>query len=106
MENISVEQLKSRTDAGENITVIDVREPHEYAEANLGAQLIPLGTLLAGDLSGIAVPKTQELVLQCRSGRRSADAALFLETQGFTNCKNLTGGILEWQEKFGSQKLR
>ena len=105
MENITVEELKSRSDAGEKLIVIDVREPHEYAEANIAAVLIPLGEVLSGNVEKIQATKEEEIILQCRSGKRSANAALFLETLGYRNCKNLTGGILEWQEKFGNAKL-
>lgn len=106
MENISVEELKSRSDAGETLIVIDVREPHEFEEANIGAILIPLGEVLSGKLERIPAEKGDEIIFQCRSGRRSADAALYLESLGYSNCKNLVGGILDWQEKFGSSKLK
>ena len=105
MENITVEELKSRSDAGEKLVVIDVREQHEYDEANIAAVLIPLGEVLAGNIEKIKASREEEIILQCRSGKRSANAALFLESLGYKNCKNLVGGILEWQDKFGTAKL-
>ncbi len=103
MKNISVEQLKARMDAGEKLNLIDVREPNEYAEFNIGAKLIPLGkiqSMQADELDGL---ENEEVILHCRSGKRSATAALFLETMGFTNTVNVEGGVLAWQEKFGTK---
>jgi rhodanese-related sulfurtransferase len=105
MENITVEELKSRSDAGEQLIVIDVREPHEYAEANIAAVLVPLADVLSGSFEKLQATKDDEIIFQCRSGKRSANAALFLESLGYKNCKNLVGGILEWQGKFGDAKL-
>jgi rhodanese-related sulfurtransferase len=104
MHNISVEELKSRMDAGEKIHLIDVREPHEYAEYNIGGQLIPLGKIQSMQIDEIEDLKNEEVIIHCRSGKRSVTAALFLETLGFTNTVNVVGGVLDWQEKFGSQK--
>lgn len=104
MENITVEQVKARLDAGEKLNIIDVREPEEYAESNIGAKLIPLGKIQAMQIEDIEDLKNEELIIHCRSGKRSATAALFLETMGFTNTKNVEGGILAWEEKFGKQK--
>jgi rhodanese-related sulfurtransferase len=101
MQNITVEELKARLDAGEKLNIIDVREPEEYAEYNIGAKLIPLGNILSMQVDELEDYKNQELIVHCRSGKRSAQACLFLETMGYSNCKNLTGGILEWQDKFG-----
>jgi len=100
MKSISVEQLKQRMDAGEKLHLIDVREPSEYQEFNIGAQLIPLGkiqSMQADELDGL---EKEEIIIHCRSGKRSATAALFLESQGFTNTVNVEGGMLAWQEKF------
>ena len=101
MEHISVEELKARMDAGEKMNLIDCREPHEYAEFNIGASLIPLGKFLTFQVDELEDLKDQEVIIHCRSGVRSAKACLLLETMGFRNTKNLTGGMLEWQEKFG-----
>lgn len=101
MQNISVEELKARLDAGEKINLIDVREPTEYAEFNLGGQLIPLGKIQTMQIDEIEDLKEEEVILHCRSGQRSMVACMFLETLGFKDTKNLVGGVLAWQEKFG-----
>jgi len=99
MQNISVEELKSRLDQGEQINVIDVREPHEHAEFNIGGTLIPLGKIQTMQVEELDDLKEQEIILYCRSGNRSGQACLILDTLGFKNTKNLTGGMLAWQEK-------
>lgn len=101
MQNITVEELKSRLDAGEKVNIIDVREPHENAEFNIGGKLIPLGKIQTMQIDEIEDLKDQEVILYCRSGNRSGQACLFLDSLGFHNTKNLTGGMLAWQEKFG-----
>ncbi|WP_213806485.1 molybdopterin-synthase adenylyltransferase MoeB [Granulicella sp. dw_53] len=95
---ISVQTLKQKLDAKENVFVLDVRELHEYQIANLGAPLIPVGTL-AGRIAEIAEHKNDEVVVHCRSGARSQKAAVILKEAGFTNVLNLSGGILEWADK-------
>jgi len=71
-----------------------VREPYEWAIAHIdGARLIPLGQIPA---SLPSLDKTREIVVMCRSGVRSADAARFMQSNGFTRVKNLAGGILRW----------
>jgi sulfur-carrier protein adenylyltransferase/sulfurtransferase len=94
--SISVEELKRRKDAGEDIFVLDVREPHEYQICNIGGYLIPLNDLpkRVNELD-----TSREIVAHCRSGVRSAKAAEFLRQSGFTKVKNLSGGILAWAEK-------
>ncbi|HTV08907.1 MAG TPA: molybdopterin-synthase adenylyltransferase MoeB [Candidatus Aquilonibacter sp.] len=95
---ISVEQLKAELDAGRKPFILDVREPHEYQIVNLGAPLIPLGQLPAR-INEIPVGKDEEIVIHCRSGARSQKASLELKSAGFTNVKNLAGGILAWADK-------
>ena len=95
---ISVEALKAKLDAKEDVFVLDVREPHEYPIANLGAPLIPVGSL-ESRVSELAAKKDSEIVVHCRSGARSQKAALILKNAGFTNVSNLAGGILAWAEK-------
>ena len=101
MQNISIDELKSRLDAGEQVNIVDVREPHENADFNIGGKLIPLGQIQTMQLDELEEFKDQELILYCRSGNRSGQACLILDTMGFKNTKNLTGGMLAWQEKFG-----
>lgn len=98
MQDISAQELKRRLAAGEHIHILDVREPDEYAEYNIGAKLIPLGQVMAMQVDDIEDWKDEEVVVHCRSGKRSLQAGLMLETMGFKNVKNLTGGMLAWQE--------
>lgn len=98
--DISVIELKKRLDAGEKINLIDVREQYEYDEFNLGGELIPLGTL-PGKLEDIETLKDEEVIVHCRSGARSGTAKMFLTQSGFTNVRNLIGGVLDWQAQFG-----
>ena len=95
---ISVEELKRKLDAKEDVFVLDVREPHEYPIANLGAPLIPVGDL-EKRVGELAAQKNREIVVHCRSGGRSQKAALILKNAGFTHVENLAGGILAWADK-------
>ncbi|HEX4154868.1 MAG TPA: molybdopterin-synthase adenylyltransferase MoeB [Acidobacteriaceae bacterium] len=95
---LSVEQLKAEIDAGHKPFILDVREPHEYQIVNLGAPLIPLGQL-SQRLNEIPVSKDEEIVVHCKTGSRSQNASLTLKAAGFTNVKNLAGGITAWAEK-------
>jgi rhodanese-related sulfurtransferase len=99
MENISVETVKARLAAGEQLNIIDVREPEEYAEFNIGVKLIPLGKIQSMQIDEIEHLKNEELIIHCRSGKRSATACMFLETMGFSNTKNLVGGMLAWNSQ-------
>jgi adenylyltransferase/sulfurtransferase len=95
---VTVENLKKKLDAKEDIFVLDVREPHEYPIANLGAPLIPVGSI-ESRISELAEHKNDEIIIHCRSGARSQKAALALKAAGFTNVSNLSGGILAWADK-------
>lgn len=100
MNTITVEEVKARLDAGEKLNIVDVREPHENAEFNIGGPLIPLGKIQAMQIEELEDFKDEELIIYCRSGKRSAQACMILDAAGFTNTKNLAGGMLDWQEKF------
>jgi rhodanese-related sulfurtransferase len=100
MKNITVNELKARLDAGEKINLIDVREPDEYAEYNIGAKLVPLGKIQSMQIDEIEDLKDEEVIVHCRSGKRSLTACMFLETMGFSNTVNVEGGVLAWKEKF------
>ncbi len=102
MENITPEELKQRIDNGDALNIVDVREPHEHEEFNIGGTLVPLGQIRAMQTEELDDLKDQEVIVYCRSGGRSGQAAMILETMGFQNVKNLTGGMLAWQEKFGA----
>lgn len=104
MQNITVEELKERMDKGEKLNLIDVREPEEYEVFNLSPTLLPLGQIQSMEIGEIENLKEEEVILYCRSGNRSMMACLFLETLGFKNTKNLAGGVLAWNEKFGNAK--
>lgn len=95
--DITVQELKERLDKGETVNLIDVREPNEYEEDNLGGELIPLGDL-PYRIDELEDRQNEELIMQCRSGARSARAQQYLEQNGFTNVRNLTGGILAYRE--------
>lgn len=99
MEDITIEELKQRMDAGEKLNIFDVRELHEYEEYNIGATLIPLATL-PSKLEELAALKNEEIILHCRSGARSGNAKMFMLDSGFTNVRNLLGGMLAWREKY------
>ena len=101
MITINAEEVKSRMDAGEELHLIDVREPHENAEFNIGGILLPLGKIQTMQIEEIEDLKNKEVICYCRSGNRSVQACLMLETFGFTDTKNLTGGMVGWKEKFG-----
>jgi adenylyltransferase/sulfurtransferase len=90
-------ELKKRLDAGETPFILDVREPNEYQINRIaGSTLIPLGELPRRYQE---LPRDREIITQCKMGGRSAKAQDFLKSQGFTNVKNLKGGILEWIDK-------
>jgi rhodanese-related sulfurtransferase len=94
--DITVEELKDRIEKNEKLNIIDVREEHEFDEFNIGAQLIPLGEI-ADRLEEIEHLKQEEIIIHCRSGARSGRAQQYLESEGFTNVRNLIGGMLAWQ---------
>ena len=100
MHTITPEEVKQRLDAGEKLTLVDVRESYEHDAFNIGGILFPLGKVKEYDTNEIDHLKDEEVILYCRSGNRSGQAAMILETMGFSNVKNLVGGMLAWQEKF------
>jgi rhodanese-related sulfurtransferase len=101
MQPISVEELKARVDAGESVHLLDVREPFEHENFNIGGVLLPLGKIQSLQTDDIDEWKEQEVICYCRSGNRSGQACLILESAGFTNVKNLSGGMNAWQDRFG-----
>jgi rhodanese-related sulfurtransferase len=100
MKTITAEEVKARLDAGEDLNILDVREPYENAEFNIGGLLLPLGKVQTMQLDVIEDMKEEEIIIYCRSGNRSGQACLILETLGFKNVKNLVGGMLNWRETF------
>ena len=93
-DEITVTELKARMDRGDDVFVLDVREPHEYEINRIpGSTLIPLGDLPERFPE---LDANREIITQCKSGARSARAANFLREHGFKNVRNLKGGILAW----------
>lgn len=97
---ISVEELKKKLDAKEDIFVLDVREPHEYKICNINGHLIPLNDLPKRVQE---LDPAKEMVVHCRSGVRSAKAVGFLRQAGFTKVSNLAGGILAWADRIDTK---
>jgi rhodanese-related sulfurtransferase len=95
MQIIEATTLKERM-VSEKINLIDVRQPEEHAEFNIGGILLPLGNIMSMQIEAIEDLRDQEVICYCRSGQRSMQAAMMLETMGFTNVKNLAGGMLGW----------
>lgn len=97
MKEVTVQELKAKLDAGEDIQLIDVRESFEYDIANIKAELIPLGEILERSSE---ISKDKPVIVHCRSGARSASAIQVLESNfGFENLHNLKGGILAYAEE-------
>jgi len=97
MKEISVSELKALLDSGADIQLIDVREPSEFESAQIGGELIPLGTI---PQNVDKISKEKQVIIHCRSGKRSANAIMFLESNfGYENLYNLEGGILAWRDE-------
>ena len=94
---ISVQGLKAKMDNKEDFVLIDVREKYEYEEFNIGGKLIPLGEIM-GTLEDLEEFKGKEIIIHCRSGKRSAMAQQLMLQAGFSDVKNLVGGVLAWQD--------
>jgi len=100
MTTITVEEVKARIEGGDKLNILDVREPYENTEFNIGGRLVPLGKIQTMQLDEIEDWKNEEVIVYCRSGNRSGQACQILEMAGFSNVKNLTGGMLQWRDKF------
>ncbi len=96
LSEISVHHLKSRLEKGEEVFLLDVREPYEYKIANLNGHLVPLGQL---QTKFDELDRTREIVVYCHHGNRSAFAVQFLKNQGFQKVLNLLGGIDQWSRE-------
>jgi rhodanese-related sulfurtransferase len=99
MQTICVEALNEKLVAGESINLIDVREPHEHADFNIGGILLPLGLVQTMQIDEIEDLRDKEVYVYCRSGNRSGQACMILEQMGFTNLVNVSGGMLAWQDR-------
>lgn len=100
--DIMADEMHERLQNGEDVARIDVREPYEHEEFNIGGTLVPLGSLPVS-LEQLPEDKSLELVTYCRSGGRSGMAKQFLEQSGYTNVRNLVGGMNEYQRLYGEQ---
>jgi rhodanese-related sulfurtransferase len=97
MEALTPNELKKRIQAGEKLNIIDVREDEEVAQGMIpGAKHIPLGQL---PLRYTELKAESETILVCRSGNRSGKAYEFLQEMGLTGLKNMTGGMMKWDEQ-------
>ena len=105
MKTITVDELKQKIDRGEKVNLVDVREPQEYAEVNIGGRLVPLGKVQTMQVEELEDWKDEEVIVYCRSGRRSMLACLVLDQMGFKDTYNLEGGILAWLEKYKAEKI-
>lgn len=106
MSEITPAQFKKEWEEGRRPILIDVRQPDEWEVCNLeefGAQLIPLSEFAQRFQE---IPKEGDIVMQCRSGGRSAQAQAFLKQQGYAQVQNLTGGILRWSDEVDSSKAK
>ena len=94
--DMTPEELKERLDRGDELFVLDVRDPHEYQICNLGGHLIPLNDL---PKRVSELDSSREIVVHCKMGGRSAKAVDFLKQSGFGKVHNLAGGINAWAER-------
>ena len=101
MKLITPEELKNLMDSGQETLLVDVREPYEHTEFNIGGLEIPLGRFHSMDVDELDEYKNKEIILYCRSGNRSGQACLILDSLGFEHTFNLQGGMLAWRDKFG-----
>lgn len=97
MKVITAQELKAKIAAGESVKLLDVREPDERADFHIGGVHIPLGRVQIMQIDEIEDWKDDEIIVYCRSGKRSMIAAMVLEQMGFSNLYNLEGGVLAWQ---------
>ncbi len=100
MNTITTDELKARLDAGEHLNLLDVREDSERTDFNIGGKHIPVGKIQAVQIEDLDDwDKEDEIIIYCRSGNRSGIATHVLEMLGYTNVKNLVGGMLDWNNK-------
>lgn len=101
MTTISLQEVHDRISNGEGLHLVDVRQPEEHADFNIGGTLLPLGNIMSMQTEDIEHLKSEEVICYCRSGQRSMQATMMLENMGFTNVKNLSGGMLGWESTYG-----
>jgi len=96
MKDITCEELRKRKQSGEDLTIIDVREPWEYEEYNMGAQNIPL-SVFQQRVTELEPMRDHEIIIHCNTDNRSHVVQQYLERLGFSNVRKLVGGIVEWR---------
>lgn len=96
MTDATVQEIKNRLE-DKDYVLLDVREDHERSEFNIGGVHVPLGQLM-GSLDKLVPHKDEEIVVYCRSGKRSAMAQELLRQSGFSNVRNLEGGMIAWNQ--------
>jgi len=99
MTEISAQKLKERIDSGEKLNLLDVREDWEYQEFNIGAKNIPLSMFMS-KLDELQDWKDEEVIVHCKMGGRTMQAAAILEQLGFKNVVLFRGGMDEWIATF------
>lgn len=98
MADITVKELKERLDQGEAIVVVDVREPDEWQAGHITDRHIPMGEVTSR-IDELEPFKAGEVVVHCRSGKRSGAVVEVLKQMGFSDPRNLAGGMLAWKEE-------
>ena len=101
MQIIEAAEVKERLNQNEELILIDVRQPEEHADFNIGGLLLPLGNIMSMQIEEIEHLKDQEIICYCRSGQRSMQACMLLESMGYSKVSNLAGGMLGWESKYG-----
>lgn len=101
--DITVQELKEKLEGKKDFVLIDVRELYEHEEFNVGGNLIPMGNFPMV-IPSLVSHKEDEVIVYCRSGRRSASVQYQLQEAGFKNVRNLEGGMLDWIDNFGMTK--
>ncbi len=96
-EDITCQEVKRRLEEGTSFHFIDVREEWEHTESNIGAKCFPLGEL-PQNLDELSQFKMDEIIVHCKTGPRGNRAKKYLTSQGFTNVRNMLGGITEYLE--------
>jgi adenylyltransferase/sulfurtransferase len=100
---LTVKELKRRIDAGEQVYILDVRDPFEYQIANLGGKLIPQNEILQRLAE---IDPDREIIVQCHVGIRSQYIAELLKQAGYPRVVNLAGGILAWASEIDPKMPR
>ncbi len=96
-DEITCKEVRARLLRGEKIHFIDVREEWEHEEQNIGAKCFPLGDL-PSKLEELNAIKTEEIIIHCKTGSRGNKAKKYLASQGFSNVRNMLGGIMGFLE--------